>query len=259
MKSLADLQRAFCDALRSPDAPAPELLEQLLDDGFAPQRINVYRNNFVVLNGDALAEMYPVVQRLIGEDAFRLLASAYVRRYPPMGRTLLLYGDRFAEFLAGVPELSALPYLPDVARLEYAWSRSYHAEDAAPLTASELNAIEPHAFDRVRLVPHPSLSCLASAYPVLRIWQSNQHEDPQEVVSLDEGPCRMVLIRPYMEVETRAVNEGALRFLEQLQAGKSVAAAYADAATADAAFDLSDFFSRHLLDGTFVALQRLVD
>ena len=114
--SLADLQRSFCAALRSSGRPPQLLLDQLLDDGLALQRFNVYRNNFVVLNGDALADMYPVIKRLVGDSAFRLLASAYVRRHPPVQRTLLLYGDRFADFLAAIPELSEFPYLPDVAR-----------------------------------------------------------------------------------------------------------------------------------------------
>ena len=259
MSSLADLQRAFCDALRLPELPPPALLDQLLDDGLSLQRFNVYRNNFIVLNGDALADMYPVVKRLVGDSAFRLLASAYVRQYPPSQRTLLLYGDRFAEFLTAVPELSTLPYLPDVARLEYAWTCSYHAEDADPLSQSELAGIKPEAFDRVRLVPHPSMQCLPSDYPVLRIWQSNQLDVPDENISLDEGPSRVVLIRPHMEVECREVAEGALCFLDRLQAGVSVEAAYSYAAAVDAAFDLADFFSHHLLDGTFVSIQWLND
>ena len=92
MQTLADLQRRFCDALRSPAPPPEELLAELVDDGHALARFSVYRNNFIVLNGDALAEMYPTVQRLIGTQAFRVLATEYVRRHPPRARTLLLYG-----------------------------------------------------------------------------------------------------------------------------------------------------------------------
>ena len=256
--SLADLQRSFCAALRSSGRPPQLLLDQLLDDGLALQRFNVYRNNFVVLNGDALADMYPVIKRLVGDSAFRLLASAYVRRHPPVQRTLLLYGDRFADFLAAIPELSEFPYLPDVARMEFSWTACYHAEDAAPLDRSELAAINPAAFSSARLVPHPSMQCLRSDYPLLRIWESNQPGAAGETVSLDAGPCRLVLIRPHMDVEVRSVSEGAWVFLANLQVGASVEAACALAVRAEADFDLTVFFSRHLLDGTFSSIQWLV-
>ena len=91
MTSLAELQAQFCDALRSTGQPPRELLDELLDDGLNLQRFNVYRNNFIVLNADALADMYPVVKRLLGESAFQMLATRYVRQQPPMERTLLLY------------------------------------------------------------------------------------------------------------------------------------------------------------------------
>lgn len=256
MKSLAELQRSFCDALRWPGNPPAALLGELLDDGQALQRFNVYRNNFIVLNSEALADMYPVVQRLVGAPAFQQLARAYVREFPPLHRTLLLYGDRFADFLGALPELSGLPYLPDVARLEYAWTQSYHAADAAPLSRSELDRIEPEALSRLHLVPHPSLHCMQSEYPVLRIWQSNASPGDEETVSLDEGGCRLLLLRPQLDVEIRSAGPGDFSLLVNLQQGKSLAAAYEAAVQAAPDFDLTDYLSRHLLDGTFVAIRR---
>ncbi|MEW8223501.1 MAG: DNA-binding domain-containing protein, partial [Candidatus Thiodiazotropha taylori] len=109
MSLLAELQKSFCDALRTAETPDGALLAMLQDDDLALQRFQVYRNNFIVLNGDALADMFPVVKRLVGEEAFRMLATAYVRQHPPRDRTLLLYGDLFADFLQAIPELSELP------------------------------------------------------------------------------------------------------------------------------------------------------
>jgi hypothetical protein len=60
-----------------------------------------------------------------------------------------------------------------------------------------------------------------------------------------------------MDVEVRPVSEGAWVFLANLQAGASVEAACALAVRAEAGFDLTFFFSRHLLDGTFSSIQWL--
>ena len=254
MSLLAELQRDFCDALRTTDAPDPTLLNLLSDDALALQRFQVYRNNFIVLNGDAIAAMYPVIKRLVGDDAFRLLASSYVRRYPPMERTLLLYGDSFPDYLASIAELSALPYLADVARLEFAWTSAYHAVDAAGLAPEQMAALDNSEMAAVRLTPHPSMQLIASDYPLYRIWVSNQPDSLEQQVSLDEGSSRLIVIRPRLEVEVREVDAAEFIFMEHLSANATVAEAYESAVQVDSEFDLSSLFQRHLLDGTFCSL-----
>ncbi|WP_428606721.1 DNA-binding domain-containing protein [Sedimenticola sp.] len=251
MPRLSDLQQQFCDALRSAEAPPAALLDMLVDDGLALQRFNVYRNNFVVLNGDALADMYPVIKQLVGDEAFRTLATAYVRQYPPQERSLLLYGDRFAQFLGSIPELSALPYLADVARIEFAWTDAYHAEECAPLTEQQVAAIAPERFAQARLVPHPSLHCIRSDYPIFHIWQANQSADNDETVSLDEGASLVWVIRPSQDVEVREVSAAACGFMQALQSGHTIEQAVTDALALDSRFDLSALLARHLFDGTF--------
>lgn len=254
MKPLSELQQLFCDGLRSSEPPAQALLDEIVDDGLQIQRFNVYRNNFIVLNGDALADMYPVIKQLLGDEAFRMLATAYVREYPPMDRALLLYGERFAEFLAAVPELSELPYLSDVARLEYAWTAAYHADDAAPLEQRQIAKLPSDELDNLRLRPHPSMRCIGSDYPIYRIWSANQSNRVDETVSLDEGGSQIVVIRPKAEVEIREVTPGALTFLQRLASADTIAEAYGHAAETEPEFDLNAFFTRYLFDGTFCAL-----
>ncbi|MCG7902299.1 hypothetical protein A3195_07710 [Candidatus Thiodiazotropha endoloripes] len=254
MSLLAELQRSFCDALRTADAPDGALLEMLQDDDLALQRFQVYRNNFIVLNGDALADMFPVVKRLVGDEAFRMLATAYVRQHPPRDRTLLLYGDLFAGFLQTIPELSGLPYLSDVARLEFAWTAAYHAEDALPLQPDQLQNLSEEAFARLPLRPHPSLQLLASDFPIQRIWSVNQTDDQDELISLDEGACWLIVVRPDNEVQVRVVQEGEFEFVKRLHASATIGEAFEAANQMDPQFDLGQFFARHLFDGTFSAM-----
>ena len=251
MSLLAALQRSFCDALRTSDAPDSALLSQLQDDDLALQRFQVYRNNFIVLNGDALADMFPVVKRLVGEEAFRMLATAYVRQHPPKDRTLLLYGDLFADFLDSIPELSGLPYLSDVARLEFAWTAAYHAADALPLQPDQLQDLSEEAFAKLQLRAHPSLQLLASDFPIYRIWSVNQSDDQDELISLDEGGCRLIVIRPDNEVQVRVVPVGEFEFVKRLLASATIGEAFEETIQTDPEFDLGRFFSRHLFDGTF--------
>ncbi|MES9971203.1 MAG: DNA-binding domain-containing protein [Candidatus Thiodiazotropha sp.] len=254
MKPLSEIQQMFCDGLRSSSPPAQALLDEIVDDGHQLQRFNVYRNNFIVLNGDALADMYPVIKRLIGEQAFRVLATAYVREHPPMARTLLLYGEQFADFIAAVTELSGLPYLVDMARLEFAWTAAYHAEDASPLTQQQIAGLSPDALENLHLQPHPSMHSIASDYPLYRIWSANQSDGADETISLDQGVSHIVVIRPNVEVEVREVSAGAFRFLQRLARGDAIGDAYTQATEVEPEFDLQNYFARHLFDGTFCSL-----
>lgn len=252
MPRLDNLQRCFCDALREPSAPSPTLLRLLRDDdGLALQRFNIYRNNFIVLNGDALAEMYPVIRQLVGNEGFRWLATRYVRLHPPSERTLLLYGEHFADFLDGIPELSPLPYLADVARLEYAWTDAYHAEDVRPLSPHQITTIAPDTFARMHLQPHPGLHCIRSDYPILRIWKSNQPEAPQPCISLDEGGVNVLVTRPGLEVQMRTIPDAEATLLLALKQGATMGMALEAALRNDPGFDLADYLGRHLFDGTF--------
>jgi hypothetical protein len=257
MKPLSELQQMFCDGLRSSAPPSQALLDKIVNDGLQLQRFNVYRNNFIVLNGDALADMYPVIKRLLGDKAFRILATAYVREYPPRERTLLLYGEQFPAFLTAVPELSGLPYLADVARLEFAWTAAYHADEASPLQHHQLASLSPDELDSFKLQPHPSMQCIESNYPVYRIWSANQTDQLDETISLDEGGSQIVVIRPQVEVEVREVTAGVLTFLRRLASNDTIAEAYSLAAEVEPEFDLNAFFARYLFDGTFCAPRNL--
>ncbi len=255
MSALADLQQQFCDALRSAETPPEALLQEIVnDDGFALERFNVYRNNFVVLNAEALADMYPAIQRLIGPEAFMHLAADYVRQYPPEQRTLLTYGEQFPEMLAQHPALQAHPYLADVARIELYWTCAYHAEEQPALTPAQIEMITPEAFGEICLSPHPALYQVASPYPVYRIWLANQSDDCQETLDLASGGEQVVINRAGIDVTVTPWEGAEFAMLSGLVNGTNVTQAYLAAVEVKPDFDLSQFLSQHLFDGTFCAL-----
>ena len=56
------------------------------------KRYNVYRNNVTVSLIDALAAVYPAIQRITGVDFFRAMARFHVRATPPTSPLLFEYG-----------------------------------------------------------------------------------------------------------------------------------------------------------------------
>jgi len=185
----------------------------------AGKRFEIYRNNVVLSLSDALADAFPVVEKLVGDRFFQAMAGVFVRMHPPKSPVLAQYGAGFADFLATFPPVAQLSYLPDIARLERARIGAYHAAEAAPIDAAALAALTPAQMADARLGLHPSLHIVSSPFPVLAIWQKNT-DSPD--ITMPQGGQDVLIARPEDTVEMRQLPAGAADFLRSLQAGKSL-------------------------------------
>ena len=232
--AVPDWQGAFADALLDPERPVPPGLVR--PDGLpAGRRFDIYRNNVVVALIEALGEAFPVVRAVVGEEFFDAMAGAYVRAHPPSSPRMMFYGDGFAPFLASFPPAAGLPYLPDVARLEYARRLAYHAADDPVADPSVLGGLDASALMEARLALRAACHVLRSAHPVHAIWRFNATEDKSPVRPAAED---VLVSRPDESVLVQLLPPGGAAFLLALQAGEPLGRA-AERAAADApAFDL---------------------
>ena len=224
----------------------------LIRDGklSAARRIEVYRHNvFSNLRG-ALKDVYPVTLRIVGEAFFSCAADRYVRETPSTSGDLNQFGRKWPDFLAAYPPVCELPYLPDVARLEWAWHECFHAADALPLDLSCLAAFEPERHGALVFRLHPAVRLLTSAYPLVRIWQVNQVDfiGDMAIDWSQDGDALLVRRDGFDEAEGVAVTiqalpAGAWQFLRGLQQGFVLASAVSAAIETDDSFDLPPFLS----------------
>jgi hypothetical protein len=252
---LPDLQRTFRIAVTgTDDAGLAALVAARIGGGAsAATRIDVYRTNVQESLIDVLATAFPVVGRIVGPAYFRGLAAGYVAAQLPRVPQLSVYGDGFADFLAGHEAAVRLPYLPDVARLEWARGEAYFAADAPPLDPAALRRVAPESLAALRLVPHPALRLVASAHPIRRIWEVNQPE-VTDVPALDLSlPEQVAITRPEHSVVMRGIGAGDLRFVQGLVGGAGLADAAGAALDADPEFDLQRCLEGHLVHGSFAA------
>ena len=247
---LAALQADFAAALRdrSPDA-AP--------DGFsdaAARRFRVYRNNARVALIEALAAAYPAVSRLVGEPFFHRMAGVYAAAEPSRERTLNLYGETFAEFMAGFAPARELPYLADVARLERAVLEARHAADAPALDPAAAAALGPRLAS-ARLIPHPATRLVKSEYPVAEIWHANAGDAPRpDDPVFTAGAAGALVSRPALSVSVAALAPGRCAFVDTLLAGGDLGAAHAAADSLDEDFDVIPAFRDLLTAGAFAGV-----
>jgi hypothetical protein len=232
-----DLQGAFARAVLDASAGVPGPL--VCNAGGTPsRRFGVYRNNVYVSLIDALANRFPVVARLVGDEFFRAMARVYVEKDPPCSPVLLFYGEGFADFVADFPPAVPAPYLADVMRLEWAWHAAYHAADAEPLPLEALSAVSEGAAE-ARIALHPSLRVVRSPYPIITIWQLAAQDRGDEPARLPADGEDVLVVRPKLDVEVRHLPEGGAAFVLALKEGASLQEAAARAMDGAPAFDLA--------------------
>ncbi len=204
----------------------------------AIERLAVYRGNVVANAQKALANAYPIVAQIVGDEFFGGLAREYLRRHPSTSGDLNAFGERFAEFVAGFPHTQDLPYLPDVARMEWLAHRAHYATDVEPFDVRRLKSIPQTAWNRVRPVLAPACALLESRWPVARIWEVHQDGYAEEFsVDLDSGPERILVHRPRLRVLIASLSAGAYRFLQCTATGSSITAALEAATDEELGFD----------------------
>lgn len=193
------------------------------------RRFSVYRNNVLVSLVDALADTYPVTQALVGEAFFRAMAALFVRAHPPCSPVLAYYGKEFADFIASFQPAATLPYLADLAFLEYLRVEAYHATDSASLCAAELAKllVDESSLPASVFAFHPSFHVLPTDHPVVSLWAAHQSDDPSRAlatVTLDRKETALVF-RNGLDVLIMDIEPASGVFLSLLKQGVPLGAA----------------------------------
>ncbi len=212
-------QATWCAALLDPDCEVPAGL--VTWNGSDPaQRFAIYRNKVMVSLMEALADSFPVCQARVGAPQFRDLARAFVRSQPPRTPVLTRYGQGFAGFLADSGLAVTWPYLPDLARLEWACLEALHAAEAPPLDQELLTAAlgRPETLPSLRRTLHPSLATLDSPFAVVSLWAAQQGEGAPPDLDPDH-PEHAWILRRGRSVLVLQMTDGDCRFVRALQAG----------------------------------------
>jgi hypothetical protein len=250
MPSLLEIQHAMARAIVSGDYEA--VASQIVSGALSRDDcLDVYRNGFLGTLTKALRLSYPAVLRLVGEEFFDGAAQRFIQAHAPQSAHLDQYGGEFPLFLAQFPPAASLPYLADVARLEWAVSCAFHAPDDLPLDAHALAESASAPPERLVLVAHPSLSLLGLDHPAEAIWRAVLAEDVEALSAIDlsAGPDWLLVERTRKGVEISRLSETEWRFAAALCAGEIFAHAVEAATGAEVSFLLAN----HLTAGRFTA------
>jgi hypothetical protein len=244
--SQADFTRAMMDA----GQPVPEGLTDHVGEP-AGRRFSVYRNNVAASLTEAMHSAFPVIAKLLGKQNMDGLAGIYLRQHPPSSPLMMFYGEHFPAFLEGMEQLRHLGYLGDVARLELALRRAYHAADAAPIAPETLGALPPDALLHTRLALAPAVQVLRSPWPIHAIWRYNTEDGAPKPAPQAQD---VLITRPEFDPIPQNLPPAGAVWIRALMAGATIGEAMEHAAAEDEAFDLGSTLALLLQGGAVTGL-----
>ena len=230
--------------------------------------LQAYRANAHALATRALQTPYPVIEQLLGFEAFDMLARDLWQAHPPVSGDLAQWGGDLADWMGQDSAVAALlseyPYLGDVARTEWALHECATAADSA-LDAASFSLLTTHEPSEVRLRLAPGCQVVHSAWPVASIVlahgaDSTETASDHSPRSINERvsallqqnrPESALVWRQAYAPRLRVLAGDEIDFVNAVLAGKSLQAALdaVGSAPAGAAFDFSAWLTANVHHG----------
>lgn len=232
--TLIELQHAIRQSLQGGvdgDASA-FVINEGLDPG---ERLGIYRNTSVGVLVTALQLAFPAVQHVVGPEFFEGAARLVAAEAPPRSAWLDEYGADFPQFLAQLAQAASVPYLPDVARLEWKVNLVLHAADAEPLEIARLATLGEAELEDLRFEPHPAAQLLRCEFPADAVWHAvlERDDDAMAAIDLADGPIWLLVQRTESGIDVVRLSEPEWRVAAALFSGQPLGAALAAASCAE--------------------------
>ena len=255
--SLAELQRAVAAHILRGDGPTIDDWVLVPAGVDVATRLAVHTHGYPARVTESLREAFPATANILGEGSFAALAARYLAHIPAELRNLNDVGAALPAFLQSDGLRHDLPFLPDLAELEWAVTLCFHAKLETPFDASVCSGWGMEDWARARIEFQPGLALVRSPWP-LRELRETRHSERSEIdVDLVDRPDRVLVRRQGYEVVVESIGDVEADAIERLRAGASLGDTTARLAGAGvAAGALVELFGRWASLGLVVACRR---
>ena len=256
MSDLNNHLSQFARAIVLKDEPSSQINTRYLNYSLDTS-IEVYRNNYRGNLHDALAGAYPVIQQLVGDDFFRLLAYRFIEQYPSHSANLHHYGAELADFAAHFKPAQELVYLSDIAALEWACHVAYFVADVDMFDLNKLADIPAEQHPNLFFLLHPATRIVRSVYPINAIWQAHQsHSSNDFHIDLKSGHCVALISRKADVVQVTELSPSDAEWLQLIQAGNPLGNATVQTLQSYPDFDLQTTLLKFVVEGILIDVQQ---
>lgn len=173
MNALRDIQAAFLHDIYTGERTSLAFIDTNIATS---ARLNIYRNNTVLGLTDILADVFPVLKKVVGDEFFKTITRHYIKHHPQPSGNRHSFGANLSGFLTGFKPTEALPYISDLAALEWTYFQASIADNAEELDFEALTTAM-SADPAFVLAIHPSVCVLEQTFNALDIWREHQNEE----------------------------------------------------------------------------------
>jgi hypothetical protein len=150
-------------------------LEWIIGDLRTParERLNVYGEGYFFRLLECLSQDFKTIKELLGERRFHGLIADYLESHPSTSPSVVDLGRELSGLLKTHPLLNELPYLADLALLEWTCLESFLSDRLPPISSEALGAISPELLERAILRIQPCVRLLQLDWPVQSLRESS--------------------------------------------------------------------------------------
>lgn len=236
------MNKSFKAALFSDDT---SFYSEMSASAFAEQdtRMNVYRNNVVVSLVEALADIFPVTQTVVGDEFFHATARIYAMENPPSSPVISEYGATFSDFIRHFEPAKSVPFLADLAALEYAMLRLTHSEECDTLDheaiSQSFSSVEDPSVLKLSLPPTTQI--LASPFALGSLYRAHYSDEQQSLNQVDINESEYLLIaKSHLYAQLHILSKDEALFIKGLTQNKNLEEAMPESDT----FELGEMLAK---------------
>lgn len=249
---LSDIQKNFKNKITAPEKENQEFSELFeAGDISLEDRFSVYQNNVLKSLADVIVATYPLIEILTGKDFLRGMARDFIKNNLPEKGNINDYGGGFADFIKDFEVAKGLPYLSDIARMEWAVNEVYYAPDDTAIDMKKLQGVAEKDFERLSFSLRKSCRFITSDYPLYEIRDFCLEESRVGHLNIDSGASNLLIFRPELDVEIFEITDNELHFLQNIAKGQKIEHAIETIDADEPNVNLTEILQKHLSLGTF--------
>ncbi len=185
----------------------------------ATKRFDIYRNNVVSGLIEAMRDGFPLCEKIVGTEFFAAMAKEYVTANPPQTPLMYEYGEDFADYIHNFKPANSVPYLADIARVEWFKRKAYFAADTNSTNPTWFQSLSETQLLNTRGELPSDLFTVDSQFPIHDIWLKTVENLNKAIAARSQ--C-ILISRPADIVNVSLAPSGMHQFIIYLQQNHTI-------------------------------------
>jgi len=162
----------------------------------AAARLGIYRGSVHGILTQSLGETFPVCKHLLGEEFFDKMCDRFIDQFPPSSPFFSHYGDHLSVFLKDFEPVKTIPFIKDVALLEWTRHKLWQQISPQPFDFSKISSLSEEQQTKLIFQLNRTMRLIDSDYRIDHIWFAHQPESDIELENINiNEPVKLLLTK----------------------------------------------------------------